>query len=380
MKKLISIFAALALVGSLAAQKKAAKAPAAPAAPVVAAPAAPAVATATRAPEPEARASSGAKRFSFGFNVGLKGNQANLGDTITKDGTIDTASSTVARTFYATNQTIMSDRNNAAIQYNSGNTGAPFNQLSSYKEGGALTGIDFGGQAQYDLDDIISLPLFLRAAFNYQMTIMGGKQERTLGDVSVTNPQANALLTANGLTPADYAGGTMKTGFSASHIEIPISIGFNARISEKTRVYLGLGASWFNGGWDVKVDIDEKYANALGTHVNTTALTATNYWKNFGGGAIDETIKFRASGIGVHYFIGLEQFLTENLSIFGEIFASGMAKISYSTELSDKGQKLFSTLSSETLAQNDPNWFKRLAYPVVLGGASIKVGMKYYLF
>jgi hypothetical protein len=48
MKKLISIFAALALVGSLAAQKKkpAAKAPAkpAPAAPVVAAPAAPVVA------------------------------------------------------------------------------------------------------------------------------------------------------------------------------------------------------------------------------------------------------------------------------------------------------------------------------------------------
>ncbi len=46
MKKLISIFAALALVGSLAAQKKkpAAKAPAAPAAPAVAAPAAPVVA------------------------------------------------------------------------------------------------------------------------------------------------------------------------------------------------------------------------------------------------------------------------------------------------------------------------------------------------
>jgi len=58
MKKLISVFAALALVGSLAAQKKpAAKAPAkpaAPAAPAVAAPAAPAIAAPAAAPAPGA--------------------------------------------------------------------------------------------------------------------------------------------------------------------------------------------------------------------------------------------------------------------------------------------------------------------------------------
>jgi hypothetical protein len=380
MKKLMTMFAALAMVGSLFAQKRPAK-PAAPApAPAVTAPAAPAAPVVTRAPEPEAAGSSSPKRFSFGFNVGLKGNQANLGDTITKDGTIDTASSTVARTFYATSHAIMSDRNNAAIKYNSGNTGAPFNQLTDYKEGGALTGIDFGAQAQYDMDDLINLPFFLRGAFNYQMTLMGGSQSRTLGDVSVTNPQANALLTANGLTPADYAGGTMTTKFSSSSMEIPISIGFNARVGEKTRVYLGVGASWFNGGWDVKMNIDEKYANALGTHVNTTALTATNYWKNFGGGSLDETVTFRASGIGVHYFLGIEQMLTGDLAVFAEIFASGMAKLSYSSQLSDKAQKLLSSTSSETLAQQDPNWFKRLAFPVVLGGATIKVGMKYYLF
>ena len=56
MKKLISVFAALALVGSLAAQKKpAAKAPAkpaAPAAPAVAAPAAPAIAAPAAVPAP----------------------------------------------------------------------------------------------------------------------------------------------------------------------------------------------------------------------------------------------------------------------------------------------------------------------------------------
>lgn len=376
-RKVFSVIAGLALLSPLVAQRKpAAAAPAArPAAP------APVVATTGSMTGSSAQGVSGkVKRFSFGVNVGLKGNQASLGDTITKDGTIDTASSTVANTFYNTKQAIMSDRNNAILKYNSGNTGAAYNMLSSYTEGGALTGIDFGAQGQYDLDDLINLPLFVRAAFNYQLTLAGGSQSRTLGDVSTANPSANALLTANGLTPADYAGGTMTTKFSSSSMEIPLSVGWNARISEKTKVYIGVGASWFNGGWDVKIGMDEKYANALATHVNTTAVTATNYWKNAGGGAIDETITFRVSGIGVNYFMGIEQMLTDSLSAFAEIYASGMAKLSYSSELSTKGQKLFTALSSESLAKEDSQWFKRLAFPVVLGGASIKVGVKYYLF
>lgn len=376
-RKVFSVIAGLALLSPLVAQRKpAAAAPAArPAAPP------PAVATTGSLTGSSAQGVSGkVKRFSFGVNVGLKGNQASLGDTITKDGTIDTASSTVANTFYNTKQAIMSDRNNSILKYNSGNTGAAYNMLSAYTEGGALTGIDFGAQGQYDLDDIINLPLFVRAAFNYQLTLAGGSQSRTLGDVSSANPTANALLTANGLTPADYAGGTMTTKFSSSSMEIPLSIGWNARVSDKTKVYVGVGASYFNGGWDVKIGMDEKYANTLATHVNTTSLTATNYWKNAGGGSIDETITFRVSGIGVNYFMGIEQMLTESLSAFAEIYASGMAKLSYSSELSTKGQKLFTALSSESLYKDDSQWFKRLAFPVVLGGASIKVGVKYYLF
>lgn len=376
-RKVFSVIAGLALLSPLIAQRKpAAAARPAPAAAV----AAPAVATTGTYTGTAGGVSGKVKRFSFGLNVGLKGNQANLGDTITKDGTLDTASSTVANTFYNTKQAIMADRTNAILKYNSGNTGAAYNMLSAYTEGGALTGIDFGGQGQYDLDDLISLPLFVRAAFNYQMTLAGGSQSRTLGDVSTANPTASALLTANGLTPADYAGGTMTTKFSSSSMEIPISIGWNARISDKTKVYIGVGASWFNGGWDLAYTVDEKYANALATHVNTSTLTATNYWKNAGGGSVDDTVKFRVSGIGVNYFLGIEQMITDNLAAFAEIYASGMAKVSYSSEMSAKTQKLFTALSSETLAQQDSQWFKRLAFPVVLGGASIKVGVKYYLF
>jgi hypothetical protein len=81
MKKLISIFAALALVGSLAAQKKAAKAPAkapaAPAAPAAKAPEAPA-APAAKAPEAPA---APAKKAETNWTINLWGGYNIVGET-----------------------------------------------------------------------------------------------------------------------------------------------------------------------------------------------------------------------------------------------------------------------------------------------------------
>ncbi|MFZ5628269.1 MAG: hypothetical protein ACOY5B_04005 [Spirochaetota bacterium] len=78
MKKLISVFAALALVGSLAAQKKpAAKAPAkpaAPAAPAVAAPAAPAIAAPAAAPAMGGQSGKGMGLFIEGRGTYTLGN------------------------------------------------------------------------------------------------------------------------------------------------------------------------------------------------------------------------------------------------------------------------------------------------------------------
>lgn len=376
-RKVFSVIAGLALLSPLVAQRKpAAAAPAArPAAP------APVVATTGSVTGSSAQGVSGkVKRFSVDVSAGLKGNMANLGDTITKDGTIDTNSGTLIRQAYSTNTAIMSDRNNAAILYNSNNTNSAFNLLSGYTDGGPLTGIDIGTNLKYDLDDLINLPLFIRGGFSYMMKLSGGSQSRTLGNVTSGNAALNALLLSQtGKAGSEYAGGTMSTTFGASWMEIPLAVGFNARISDSTKIYVGVGASYFYGGWDVKLAIDEKYANAMATYTDLST-TATNYWAQQGGGSIDETITFRASGIGVNYFMGLEQNLTKDLSLFMEIYASGFAKTVYSSELSTKGQRLMTATSSSSLYQGDNQWFKRLAFPVVLGGASIKVGVKYYIF
>lgn len=100
MKKLISVFAALALVGSLAAQKKKAapKAPAkpaAPAAPVVAAPAAPVVAA------PAMPAAAGSSAAGMGLFVDLRGTYtfANGTSTAQADGSAQTDTTTTAVTY-----------------------------------------------------------------------------------------------------------------------------------------------------------------------------------------------------------------------------------------------------------------------------------------
>jgi hypothetical protein len=109
MKKLISVFAALALVGSLAAQKKpAAKAPAkpaAPAAPAVAAPAAPAIAAPAAVP---AAPAAGASSKGVGISISAYGGFTLPGGTSTSYG----------------NSGSQTDGANAAIKYDLSNASA----------------------------------------------------------------------------------------------------------------------------------------------------------------------------------------------------------------------------------------------------------------
>jgi hypothetical protein len=110
MKKLISVFAAMALVGSLAAQKKPAAKPAepakpaAPAAPAVAAPAAPAVAT----PAAPAASAAGASSKGIGISISAYGGFTLPGGTSTSYG----------------NSGSQTDGANAAIKYDLSNASA----------------------------------------------------------------------------------------------------------------------------------------------------------------------------------------------------------------------------------------------------------------
>lgn len=318
---------------------------------------------------------SGSKRLSVGVNLGLKSDMAALGATITKDGTIDVGETTVANSFYGTNQWFMSDRDNKLQKYNSDNTASPLNTISDYKEGGAMTGLDIGVDARYDLDDILGLPLFARGGFNYVMKIGGGTQERTLGNTLTNSSDGQALLAANSMSDV-FSGGVMKSTWNASWMYIPVSVGLNARISEKSLVYFGAGVSWFNGGWSVDMDLDQKYVNALTTYYDSSTNTLSTL---SGAGPVSQTVEFKASGLGVNYFLGVETFIADSIAVFGEMNASGYAATSFSNKASSTTSKVFTRATSKGASDQDTEFIKRLSYPVVMGGATIKIGTRYYI-
>ncbi|WP_428268750.1 porin OmpL1 [Haliangium sp.] len=326
---------------------------------------------------PLAHADQGAKRLSVDISLGVRPDMASLGDTITKDGTIDTSDTTMANLVYSTGQAFMGDRNNLAIWHNSNSTDSSFRLMGEAPEtGGALLGLEIGVSGRYELDDIIGLPLFVKTGFHYTSRIAGGSQKRVLGDAAQRNPDIAGLLMANGLDPADYIGGVMTNQYSASWFEIPITVGFKVPLgNEATFAYAGAGLSFFRGGFSVEYDVDERYANVLATHIDTEALTVTN----LSPGAVSDKVEFTLGGTGINYLLGAQSAIGDTGAvIFLELNGSGAAQTVYSSRLSPEGRRLLTASSSASLYQEDPEWFKRLSFPVVAAGATMRLGLRYY--
>lgn len=316
------------------------------------------------------------KRFSFGVSGGLKPDMASLGGTITQDGTVDTADSTMANLVYGTNKLLMSDRDSLALFHNSANTNSTYKVAGAEPTlGGPLLGVDFGANAQYDLDDF-KLPMFVRAGVHYTTRMSGGSQTRSFGDIAATNPTIAGLLVANGEDPNDYVGGVMNTQYDASWLEVPITIGLKVPIDDHSAVYGGVGVSFFQGGFSVTMDVDEKYANVLATHVNTSTLSVRNY----SPGAVNETVDFKVGGMGLNWNLGAQKGFGKVMAGYFELNSSGAAKTVYSSSLSPEARRLMTAASSENIAQADSEWFKRLAFPVVTSGASFHLGLRFYVF
>ncbi len=328
---------------------------------------------------PLAHADDGPKRFSVDVSLGLRPDMAALGNTIAQDGTIDTAETSMADLVYSTGQALMSDRNNMAIWHNSNSTNSSFRLLGEEpKVGGPLLGLDIGANVRYELDDVIDFPLFVRAGFHFITSVAGGSQGRVLGDAASANADIANLLRANGEDPADYIGGRMTNEYSASWLEIPVTVGFKVPLgSEQSYAYAGIGLSFFRGGFSVKMDIDENYANVLATHIDTDALTVNN----LSPGAVNETVDFQLGGVGANYLLGAQSALgSTNAVIFLELNSSGAAKTVYSSSMKPETRQLLTAASSEALYQQDAEWFKRLAFPVVTGGGTVRFGLRYYFF
>ena len=321
------------------------------------------------------------KRFSIGFSTGIRPDMAGLGSTIVQDGTVDTADTTFASLAYSTNKFLMSDRDNMTLGHNSAGTDSVFNvQTDDPKVGGSMLGMEFGGDLRYELDDVINWPLFIDAGFYYTGKMSGGEQSRTLGDLAEQSETVALAAAVNGLDPADYSGGTMATTWNASWWEIPISLGMKVPIKPHWFVYGNAGVSIFKGGFDITVDIDENYANVLGTHIDTSAEIPTVTDLSPDGG-VQDTISFRTGAVGLNYGVGTQVNIKKTFALFFELNSSGAAKTVFnSNDMKSESKQLFTALSSQSLAENDAEWFEKLAYPVLMQGASARIGFRAYLF
>jgi|GEM_PF-3323850 len=329
-------------------------------------------------------------RFSIGISAGIRPDMAQLGSTIVQDGTVDVSDSSLAG-YYSTDKFLMSDRNNMTLQSNSESTDSIFNLQSAHTVGGSMLGLEKGGDLRYEFDDVIKFPLFLSAGFYHTGKMSGGEQSRTMGDVVPNLPDLYTGVIENitGNSADDYAGGTMKTTWDASWWEIPISLGMKVPIKPHWFVYGKAGVSIFNGGFDITIDVDEKYANVLGTHVDAAALEGADLSPD---GGVQDTISFRTGAVGLNYGLGTQVNIKKRFALFFELNSSGAAKTVYGSQTKDETKQLFTALSSDFIAggngeegdatyiQGDPTWFDQLAYPVVMQGASARLGFRAYLF
>ena len=322
------------------------------------------------------------KRFSLSINAGLKSDMANLGSTILQDGTVDTADTTMANAVYGTDKALMSDRDNLAIWHNSDSGEEEFRMLGEEPVlGGSLLGLEVGGTIRYELDDVIDFPLYVQTGFHYMMST-GGHQERVFGDVATANPDLAGLLLLEGYTATDFVGGTMISDYSASWFEIPLSIGVKVPIKRNySFLYGGAGASYFSGGFQVELDVDEQYANVLATHLLEDPESVTGYEVvNLSPGAVQDTVKFRMANFGINYELGAQIGLKNGLAFYIELNSSGAAETAKSSVMKQETSQLLTALTSPSLAGADDDWFDRLAFPVVATGAAVRIGVRYYLF
>ena len=322
------------------------------------------------------------KRFSFGFGLGIRPDMASLGSTIVQDGTVDTADTTLANAVYSTDKALMSDRNNMTLAANSRKTDSVFNVLDDYTAGGSLLGLEFGLDGRYELDVDTGLPLFIETGFYYTRRISGGRQSRTLGDIATQSEDLVTLFCFNWLDAEEYVCGTMVTQWDASWIEVPISVGVKAKTSRpNTFAYGSVGVSVFSGGFDIGIDVDEKYANVVNTHlIESDGLIPFDVVDLSPDGGVQDTIRFRATAVGLNYGVGAQAGIGQRVAVFVELNQSGAAKTVFAEPLGAKTKQLLTAASSATLAESDPDWVQDIGYPVVMTGGAGRVGIRAYLF
>jgi len=331
-----------------------------------------------------AQAGDDDKRFSIAIGAGIRPDMAGLGSTIVQDGSVDVADTSLAALAYSTDKLLVSDRNNMTLKANSDKTNSVFNVLSDFEQGGSMLGLEIGGDARYEFDDVIDFPLFLDVGFYYSTRMSGGQQSRTLGNIAEQSETIQLISAVYGLDTADYVGGKMITEWNASWMEIPISVGLKTPTKRPlTYAYGNIGVSIFSGGFDIGINADEKYLNVLNTHVIENGTPIPDLIDQSPDGGIQDTISFRTGAVGLNYGLGVQAGVGKHVAFFIELNSSGAAKTVYASAMQADTKRVLTSASSATLADQDsgdPVWFQDIAYPVVMQGASGRLGFRAYVF
>ncbi len=309
------------------------------------------------------------KIFSIGTSFGIIADMGQAGSTISASGSMPINSAALPSLVGIT-KVIMSSTELATIWHSSQQTNAvPLQTLSNFKGGGALVGADFGINGMFDFIPF-GIPLYIRLGFDFAKSITGGQNKWTLGP----GPDLAAAASLYPIPDGGFEGGQMKVQFDSLYFDGQLSFGAIWGVPGKGKVYAGLGLSYMYGNLSFLIDSDARYTAFL-TSIDKHPELMINE-------AIKEDVKFVTHGISGNMELGTEVTVWGPLSFFAEYYASGAMLLEYAKEeFSDNGKKVFTAvLGGPQAAGFDSQYMERLATPVVLGGTTVKLGLKVYVY
>ncbi|MGB4269443.1 MAG: porin OmpL1 [Spirochaetota bacterium] len=280
-------------------------------------------------------------------------NGADMGKTIMKDGEEGAANGLFGDVIVAENELL------SLSKYKAGGV-APL--ISSVTDDGVMSGINTALRVRYDFLN----SFFARVGFVYDMQLMGGDDKFKITTSPVLTAYLNNTvgveLTNSQLIANSLAGQTVTQKWTYGYWAIPVTVGINIPINEgKYNVYAGIGLTYYSGYWQIEAKAPAGYIlyDEDGNKTLEYSDTQTT-------GAVNEKLKFEASGIGFNWTLGASAEVIQDLSIFIELDATYAGGMSDSIKLkSNAGKRAFPV--------------DNIHYPVNLSTQLLRFGVNYRL-